>query len=137
MYAQAALRYQQVQTSTSTPGEILLALYEGLFRFLKGSKLCFENKQLVRGRELLLKSHAIISELLLALDHPKAPELCAQLEAIYEYCLSQILQANLKTDANLIGDILRVLTPLRDAWVEAVPEALRQSNQSGALKNAG
>ena len=137
MYAQAALRYQQVQTSTSTPGEILLALYEGLFRFLKGSKLCFENKQLVRGRELLLKSHAIISELLLALDHPKAPELCAQLEAIYEYCLSQILQANLKTDANVIGDILRVLTPLRDAWVEAVPEALRQSNQSGALKNAG
>ena len=137
MYAQAARRYQEVQSSTATPGEILLALYEGLFRFLKGAKLCFENKQLARGRELLSKSHAIISELLLALDHSKAPELCAQLEAIYEYSMSQILQANLKTDANVIGDILRVLTPLRDAWVEAVPEALRQNNQSGALKNAG
>jgi flagellar protein FliS len=137
MYAQAARRYQQVQSSTSTPGEILLALYEGLFRFLKGAKLCFENKQHVRGRELLSKCHAILSELLLALDHPKAPELCAQLESIYEYCMSMILQANLKTDANMIDDILRVLTPLQDAWTEAVPEAHRQSNQASALKNAG
>lgn len=137
MYAQAARKYQQVQSSTSTPGEILLALYEGLFRFLKGAKLCFENDQKVRGRELLSKSHAIISELLLALDHSKSPELCAQLEAIYEYCMSQILQANLRTDPSIIGDVLRVLTPLHEAWAEAVPEALRQSSQAGALKNAG
>jgi len=134
MYAQAARRYEQVQSSTSTPGEILLALYDGLFRFLKGAKLCFENKQNVKGRELLSKSHAIVSELLLALDHSKAPELCLQLESIYDYCMTQILQANFKTDPQLIGDVIRVLTPLREAWVKAVPEALRQAS---TLKNAG
>jgi flagellar protein FliS len=134
MYAQAARRYEQVQSSTSSPGEILLALYDGLFRFLKGAKLCFENKQLPKGRELLSKSHAIISELLLALDHSKSPELCAQLENIYDYCMTQIIQANLKTDPQLIGEIIRVLTPLREAWNAAVPEALRQSS---TLKKTG
>jgi flagellar protein FliS len=134
MYQQAARRYEQVQATTSSPGEILLALYDGLFRFLRGAELCFQNKQLVKGRELLSKSHAIISELLLALDHGKSPELCSQLEAIYDYCMGTIVQANLKTDVQLVSDVIRVLTPLREAWVQAVPEAQRQSS---TMRNAG
>jgi len=134
MYQQAARRYEQVQATTSSPGEVLLALYDGLFRFLRGAELCFQNKQLVKGRELLSKSHAIISELLLALDHGKSPELCFQLESIYDYCMGTIVQANIKTDAQLISDVLRVLTPLREAWIQAVPEALRQSS---TMRNAG
>ncbi len=134
MYQQAALKYAQVQATTSSPGETLLALYDGLFRFLRGAKLCFDNKQQVKGRELLSKSHAIVSELLLALDHSKAPELCAQLESIYDYCMGQIVQANIKTNTQIISDVIRVLTPLREAWVAAVPEALRQS---GTMRNAG
>jgi flagellar protein FliS len=134
MYQQAALRYQQVQATTSTPGQVLLALYDGLFRFLNGARLCFDNKQLVKGREMLSKSHAIISELLLALDHSKAPELCYQLESIYDFCMGTIVQANLKTDAQLISDVIRVLTPLREAWIQAVPEAQLQSS---TMRNAG
>ena len=34
----AAARYAQVRDSTSTPGDLLLALYDGLFRFLNGAK---------------------------------------------------------------------------------------------------
>jgi flagellar protein FliS len=125
MYANTAHKYQQIQTSTSTPGELLLALYDGLFRFLNGAKLCFANNQRPRAREFLSKSYAIISEFYIALDHPQAPELCAQLESIYSYCMGLIVQCNLKNDPALIDDILRTLTPLKEAWTIAVPEALR------------
>jgi flagellar secretion chaperone FliS len=125
---QAAIRYQEVQASTATPGELLLALYDGLFRFLRGAQLCFQNNQNAKGRELLSKSHAIISELLLALDHSKAPELCARLEAIYDFCMGQMVLATTKADAKLVGDVIRVLTPLREAWQVAVPEAHREAN---------
>ena len=128
MYQQAAMKYQQVQASTASPGELLLALYDGLFRFLRGAQVCFERKQTVGGRELLSKSHAIVSELLLALDHSKAPELCARLEAIYDHCMGQILAASVRTDAKLVGDVIRVLTPLQEAWHIAVPEAHREAN---------
>jgi flagellar protein FliS len=134
MHQQAARRYEQVQATTSSPGEVLLALYDGLFRFLRGAELCFQNKQLAKGRELLSKSHAIISELLLALDHNKSPELCAQLESIYDYCMGHIVQANLKTDVQMISEVIRVLTPLREAWNVAVPEAMRETSM---LKSAG
>lgn len=128
MYQQAALKYQQVQASTATPGELLLALYDGVFRFLRGAQVCFENKQNARAREMLSKSHAIISELLLALDHAKAPELCNQLQAVYEYCMDRILQASARTDVQCIADVIRVLTPLQEAWKVAVPESQRQTS---------
>jgi flagellar protein FliS len=95
---------------------------------LRGAQVCFENKQNAKGRELLSKSHAIVSELLLALDHDKSPDLCNQLEAIYEYCMDRILLANSKTDTQAIADVIRVLSPLHDAWRVAVPEAMRQAN---------
>jgi flagellar secretion chaperone FliS len=141
---QAAMRYQQVQASTATPGELLLALYDGLFRFLRGAQLCFQNHQNAKGRELLSKSHAIVSELLLALDHGKAPELCARLEAIYDFCMGQMVLATANADAKLVGDVIRVLTPLQEAWQIAVPEARREASAgidpprtTGVYKRAG
>jgi flagellar secretion chaperone FliS len=125
MYENTARRYQQIQATTATPGELLLALYDGLFRFLNGAKLCFENKQPTKAREFLSKSHAILSELYIALDYSQAPELCGQLESIYGFCMGLILQCNIKSNPALIDDILRTLTPLKEAWAVAVPEAIR------------
>lgn len=127
MLESAVDRYKQVRIQTTSPGELLVALYDGLFRFLNGAKLCIEKGETARGRELIGKSHAIISELYIALDHEKAPELCIQLENVYEFSMHQLTQANLKTDPALIAEVIQVLTPLRDAWNEAVPQAAREA----------
>jgi len=86
----AAARYTQNRNSTATPGELLLALYDGIFRFLNGAKVCIQNKQLPRARELLSKAYAIVSELTIALDHGVAPELCGQLDGLYSFCMDKI-----------------------------------------------
>ncbi len=125
MYETTARRYQQIQATTATPGELLLALYDGLFRFLRGAKLCFENKQPVKAREFLSKAHAILSELYIALDYSQAPELCGQLESIYGFCMGHLLQCNIKSNPAMIDDVIRALTPLKEAWTVAVPEAIR------------
>ena len=124
----AAARYTEIRNATSTPGELLLALYDGLFRFLNGAKLCIENKQLPRARELISKSHAIISELTIALDHSVAPDLCAQLEGLYGFCIDRLQVASRKSDIAAIDDVRRVLTPLREAWAIAVPKAIQEAH---------
>ena len=124
----AAARYTLVRNSTSTPGELLLALYDGLFRFLNGAKACIENKQLPRARELLSKCHAIISELMIALDHDVAPELCGQLEGLYQFCIDRIQVASRKSEVLPIEEVTRVLTPLREAWIIAVPKAIQEAH---------
>lgn len=127
MIGSAVNRYKEVQVQTSTPGELLLALYDGLFRFLNGARHCFETGSRPKGSELVSRSHAVISELFLALDHDKSPELCAHLASVYDFCLSRLTEANLKGDAQAVTDVIRVLTPLREAWRIAVPKAAQES----------
>ena len=124
----AAARYTQNRNSTATPGELLLALYDGLFRFLNGAKLCIQNKQLPRARELLSKAYAIVSELTIALDHGVAPELCGQLDGLYSFCMDKIQLASRKADIVPIEETLRVLKPLREAWTLAVPKAIQEAH---------
>lgn len=128
MLESAAARYTQVRNTTSTPGELLLALYDGLFRFLNGAKACIENKQMPRARELLSKCNAIISELVIALDHEVSPELCGQLEGLYGFCIDRIQIASRKASVSAIEEVTRVLTPLREAWAIAVPKAIQEAH---------
>jgi flagellar secretion chaperone FliS len=126
----AAQRYSQVRMTTSTPGELLLALYDGLFRFLNGAKICLERKEQARARELLSKSYAILSELYIALDHSVYPELCANLEALYGFAMDRCQQASRKALVEPIDEVIRVLTPLREAWQQAVPMAVREQHEA-------
>lgn len=132
----AAQRYSQVRMTTSTPGELLLALYDGLFRFLNGAKICMERKELARARELLSKAYAILSELVIALDHPVAPELCANLEALYGFAMERVTQASRKGTTQQIDEVVRVLTPLREAWQIAVPQAVREQHEAARAEAA-
>jgi flagellar protein FliS len=126
----AAQRYNQVRMTTSSPGELLLALYDGLFRFLNGARICVERKEMARARELLSKSYAIISELYIALDHSLAPELCANLEALYGFAMDRVQLASRKALVEPIDEVIRVLSPLREAWQIAVPQATREQHEA-------
>jgi flagellar protein FliS len=126
MFETAAARYTQIRNTTATPGEVLLALYEGLFRFLNGARVCIEKKNLVPAREQLSKAYAIVSELYIALDYTAAPELCSQLEGIYGFAMDRLMHASRKCEISLIDEVIRVMTPLREAWKIAVPQAQRE-----------
>lgn len=130
MLGTAAARYKQVQQSTLTPGELLLALYDGLFRFLNGAKHCLSQGEVTKGRELLCRAHAVISELYVALDHKAAPDLCANLAAVYDFALSRITDANRQANGDMVEEVIRVLTPLREAWQLAVPQAIKEASRS-------
>jgi flagellar protein FliS len=127
MLESAAARYTQVRDATATPGELLLALYDGVFRFLNGAKDCIEKNQRSHARELLSKAQAIISELYIALDHAVAAELCGNLARVYEFCLDRMRLASRNADPLRVDEVIRVLTPLREAWRIAVPKATQES----------
>jgi flagellar protein FliS len=120
MTPNVAARYQAVQIRTEDPGEALVALYDGLFRFLNVARYGLRNGQRARAGEALSKAHAIISEFYLALDHSVAPELCANLAALYNFCLDRLTTANVKNNADAVDEVIRVLGPVRDAFTTVV-----------------
>lgn len=123
MFENAASRYQAVQVSTSNPGEILVALLDGLFKFLNQGSHLLRNGARAPAGEAICRAHAILSELYVSLDHAKAPDLCKNLEGVYGFCLDRIVYANRHNDPAALDEVLRVMAPVREAFTTVVRAA--------------
>jgi flagellar protein FliS len=120
---QAAIaRYGAVKVTTANPGQILVMLYDGLLRFMREGQAAIVAKERARAGERIGRSLAILEQLLTGLNPAHAPELCERLQALYGFSIQRLVRANVEQNAEMVGEIIRVLTPLRDAWSTAVAE---------------
>jgi flagellar protein FliS len=120
---QAAIaRYGAVKVTTANPGQILLMLYDGLLRFLREAQTAMAAKDRKKAGERISRSHAIIAQLLSSLDATHAPKLCEHLQSVYVFCMRHLLRANLEQSPEKIGEVITILSPMRDAWMTAVTE---------------
>ena len=55
-----------------------------------------------------------------------APQLCEYLEPLYGFCMRELIDANIRQEAEKVAGVIRVLTPLREAWVIAVQKAAEE-----------
>lgn len=119
----AVLKYRAVQTATCTPGQLLVMLYDGIFRFLGEAKAAMDADDRARTGNRIDKALAIIEHLAATLDPQAYPELAETLEPLYLYCMNTLVQANLHRDKARIEQVEGLLLPLRDAWKVAVQES--------------
>jgi flagellar protein FliS len=124
-------RYKNVQVKTSSPGEILVMLYDGLFRFLTEARTSMESGDRTHAAERISRCHQIFALLLSGLRSDQAPELCANLEALYGFSMRHIVQANIHQKPENLTEVMRVLTPLREAWTTVVRGAKVDSAPNG------
>jgi flagellar secretion chaperone FliS len=114
----AVAQYQTSRIETSSPVQVVVALYDGALRFLRTGAVALENDDMAAKGVALSKAHAIVTELMVTLDHERAPELSGQLEALYAFVLERIATANAERDVEKIDEAVRALLPLRDAWAQ-------------------
>lgn len=120
-------RYGAVAVTTCSPGQLLVMLYDGLFRFLGEARVAMEKKDRARAGERIGRAHAILEQLLMALDPTHAPELCANLARLYPYCMERVIEANIRQDVAMLTEVMRVLEPIREAWKIAVTQVAMQT----------
>tara|TARA_R110002096_G_scaffold143328_4_gene299309 strand:- start:105986 stop:106360 length:375 start_codon:yes stop_codon:yes gene_type:complete len=119
MYARAAKAYKQVDLESSSKAQILDKLY---LRFVRD---CDDAKSAISGGNVAAKAAAInhgnqiIMELVAALDHELAPDLCGNLAALYDYVLDSLSQANIHNNGALLDQASAVMIQLREAFLEA------------------
>jgi len=65
----------------------------------------------------------IVDEGLKASLDPAGGELSANLGALYAYIAMRLTEANLNNDAARLDECLRLMQPLRSAWLEIAPRA--------------
>jgi len=117
-----ARKYRAAQIESASPGQILLALYDGCIRFCHAAQAQIEAGDVPGKGQSISRAVAILGELRSTLDHEVAPELCDSLERLYVFFQQQLSLANIRMDAGAIAPVVRILGDLRDAWRTAIGE---------------
>ena len=117
--------YQVNEISTSSPAQLILMLYDGALQAVNQAIECMGHKDVAGQSKHILKAQDIINELSLALDMKQGGEVSKTLEQLYQFVLNQLIQANITLEPIYLESVIKVLSPLRDAWsrlAETAPE---------------
>ncbi len=119
MYARAAKAYKQVDLESSSKAQILDKLYLRFVRDCEDAKAAIANGDVPAKAAAINHGNQIIMELVAALDHALAPDLCGNLAALYDYVLDRLAQSNIHNDVGLLDQAAAVVVQLREAFLEA------------------
>jgi flagellar secretion chaperone FliS len=109
-------QYRKNEISTSSQGRLILMMYEGAIKFSTMALQSIDSGDIAGQGKYINKTHDIINELSLALDLNKGGEVALRLESLYQYMLSQLTLANIKSDRQAIETVIKILSPLAEAW---------------------
>ncbi len=122
-------QYKQTQITTANQGKLIVMLYDGAIKFLNIALDNMSPKSYDVVNNNIIKAQDIITELLLSLNMDEGGDISQNLFNLYMYFKRQLLEANIKKDAEIINHVLKLLKELRDAWDQI------SSNEARSDKN--
>ncbi|QEY59169.1 flagellar export chaperone FliS [Pseudomonas sp. C27(2019)] len=121
MNAMTAMRqYQsvnnQAQAIEADPHRLIQMLMEGGLTRLAQARGAMERNQTALKGELLSKAIGIVGGLRQALDVQKGGELAENLDRLYEYMTTRLMEANLKNDPAIVEEVSDLLREVKSGW---------------------
>ena len=121
MNAMAALRqYQTVNTQSqvgdASPHRLIQLLMEGGMSRLAQARGAMQHGQVAAKGELIGKAIGIIGGLREGLDLQKGGDVAANLDRLYEYMVSRLVQANRSNDPALLDEVAGLLRNVKSGW---------------------
>ena len=111
-------RYVGDSVSTASPGRLVTMLYDRLVRDLFAAEAALDTTDLAGANYNLIHAQENVWELAAGLDPTKwsgGPALAA----LYQFILAELLDANVKKDADKVASVRSLVEPLADAWHQA------------------
>ncbi len=112
-------QYQETQTLTTSPGHLVVMLYEGSQRYLKQARIAIYAKNIEEAHVNIRRAQDIFAELDATLDM-NAGDVSERLRQIYAYIMRRLLDANIQKSADILDELLPYIESLTDAWKYAI-----------------
>lgn len=108
-------RYRQTQVETASQLELIIMMYDGAIRFCNQGITAIKEKKYNEANKWLQRAEDIVDELNISLNM-EAGEIASHLRSLYDFINSRLVEANIKKDPDLIGQVVGLLTELRSSW---------------------
>src|ERR1700733_5469923 len=117
MYGNAAARaYKRVDLESAPKTQIVERLYDRFAQDVEATRAALAKKDIAAKAKALNHASQIVMQLKMALDHRVAPEMCANLESLYNYVTAQLNECNAKLSTKPLDNAARVMAGLGDAF---------------------
>ena len=128
---QAALAaYGEVKVHSAiegaSPTELISVLFDGVSSRLNQSLTAIEAGEIAKKGELISQTISILEYLTAVLDEHNAPEVADNLQGLYRYMVTTLLNANINNDPTAIREVISLMTEVRDAWTEMMRSEVAQ-----------
>ncbi len=137
--ASSVSAYKETTVRTASGGKMILMLYDAAIRQMDTAVEHIESgtKQLDLVNTAVLKAQDIITELMVSLDFEKGGELAPKLFGLYRFFNEQLMEANLRKDAEPLRSVRSMMGELREAWSRIVPTTTVQGRNQNGVNVAG
>lgn len=109
--------YKQQNVMTMTQGEMLTAVYDGMLKEMNFLKTAFAGRNYSEINERCKKIQVFLKHLQGSLDFKY--EVSNNLNALYDYFIRVIIQANVKKDSSELDTVIQMVSELRESYIQA------------------
>ena len=113
-----AQAYRRIQAESRSPVDLVLMLYDGALRFTGEARRAMARNDVPARAAAVDRVLAIIAELQNTLDVDRGGPIAAELDRLYTYMNTRLLDVTVRQDAAPLDDVQKVLTTLRDGWAQ-------------------
>lgn len=133
--------YRSTRVKTASQGKIIVMLYDEALRQIDTAvgMLTGKTRKLDDVNNAIVKAQDVVTELMVALDFDQGGEIAQNLFRLYVFFNEQLMDANMKKDAEPLKRVRPLMAELRDAWkeIENVPVPKDRPVQSQGVNIAG
>jgi flagellar secretion chaperone FliS len=114
--SRVANQYFRTQVESSTPLERVVMLYDAALRALDAAQESMRRNDRIAKRDATSRLLAIVAELQNTLDMERGGTIAAELDRLYDFILTRVMDAITSQQPEPLDEVRRVLVPLGDAW---------------------
>jgi flagellar protein FliS len=108
--------YTDGSVFSDNPLNLVIALYQGALDATHQAERALRAGDIMARGRAINRANAILSELLMSLDHERGGEISLNLKSLYCYMQGQLLAAHVRKSAEPIVEVASLLANLLEGW---------------------
>ncbi|GGI67587.1 flagellar export chaperone FliS [Shewanella gelidii] len=123
------------EIAVASPHRLVQMMFEGALRRIAEAKYSIQQKDYAQKGEAIGKAIGIVAGLNGSLDMDAGAEISSNLNALYDFMLRRLSEANLNNDAEALDEVSGLLRTIKEGW-DAIPAEHHQLTSAEGLENA-
>ena len=122
--------YKKASVNTLDQNKLIIMLYDGAIKNASFAVEHMKSGEIEKVHNCLIKAKNIVTELMATLNMEKGGDVAKNLQSLYSYMFSQLIEANMEKKTQPIVVVIELLKELRVAWVEINKKSKTQNKTS-------